>query len=222
MRIGSAEAPAILFLAPLFEEANRTRHFLIETMRALGRRGFCCYLPDLPGTLESLTPLETLTWQDWEQALGAVAAAIGRPFHVVSLRGGALLDGAIDALGRWRLSPPTGEALLRELVRIRVAADREAGESTTTAQREAEALSAPFEVAGYRLNPALLAGLKAETPREGDMTRTVRRATDPLPADRYIDATPLWRKSEPTHDPVLCQIVTDDIANWISTCNAAG
>ena len=53
MRIGAAEAPPILFVAPLFEEMNRTRALIVATMRRLAERGFGCWLPDLPGTGES-------------------------------------------------------------------------------------------------------------------------------------------------------------------------
>src|SRR5688572_10433849 len=53
MRIGAAEAPAILFVPPLFEEMNRTRALIVAAMRGLAAGGFGAWLPDLRGTGES-------------------------------------------------------------------------------------------------------------------------------------------------------------------------
>ena len=53
MRIGRADAPAILFVPPLFEEMNRTRALIAAVMRRLAKRGHGCWLLDLGGTGES-------------------------------------------------------------------------------------------------------------------------------------------------------------------------
>lgn len=209
---------AILFLAPLFEEANRTRFFLLETMRTLALRGFSCFLPDLPGTLESCTPLEAVTWLDWEDAVAAVSALISGPHAIASFRGGALLDSAVDAQGRWRLTPADGAALLRELIRIRLAADREEGVATSMAAIEEAALAAPFEIAGYRLSPDFLRMLKARSVDEGAV-RTVRLENDAQTADAKIAGQPLWRRSEPGHDPDFSQLIADDISEWMTSCD---
>lgn len=211
------DGPVVLFLAPFFEEANRTRHLLIETMRALGRQGYRCALPDMPGTLESLTPLASLDWPDWTGATAAAAAATGAT-HTVSLRGGALLDGAVDVETRWRLAPAEGSALLRDLVRIRMAADREDGATASAAEVEAQALSAPFEVAGYRIAPGFVHALKSATTINAAPLRVARLATDVQPADIKLPGQPLWRRSEPEHDPVLSESIATDIADWIKTC----
>jgi hypothetical protein len=211
------DGPAILFLAPFFEEANRTRHFLIETMRGLALRGFCCFLPDMPGTLESLTPLDSLGWDDWTGAARAAAEVAGAT-HVVSLRGGALLDGALDVRTRWRLAPADGTALLRDLVRIRLAADREDGSASSAADVEAKALAEPFDVAGYRIAPGFVAALKGATLADADAVRTARLATDAQAADVKLAGQPLWRRSEPEHDPQLCESVIADISDWIASC----
>ncbi|MBY8821279.1 hypothetical protein [Sphingomonas colocasiae] len=212
-----ANGPVILFLAPFFEEANRTRHLLIETMRALGRQGYRCVLPDMPGTLESLTPLDSLDWHDWTGAAAAAAAVTGAA-HAVSFRGGALLDGAVDVETRWRMAPAEGSALLRDLVRIRLAADREDGGAATAAEVEAQALSAPFEVAGYRIAPGFIRALKAATTTDSAPLRVARLSTDAQPADIKLPGQPLWRRSEPEHDPVLSESIAADIADWIKTC----
>src|SRR3546814_4854209 len=58
-RLSPAGAPrtTVLFVPPLFEEANRTRRTLVLAMRALAAQGFAALLPDLPGQNESLVPL---------------------------------------------------------------------------------------------------------------------------------------------------------------------
>lgn len=218
VRIGDG-GTAILILAPLFEEANRTRHFLIETMRHLAGRGYSCFLPDLPGTLESTVRLETVEWRDWEQALADIVKDIGAPLHIASVRGGALLDGGIMASSRWRLAPTDGVALLRDLIRTRMAADREAGRTATADQVETEALTMPFDVAGYRFNPRFLAEMKNRAPASAGAIRTVRLETDPHPAEALLSGQPLWRRSEPGHDPVLSQHIASDIEQWIATCD---
>ena len=220
VRIGEA-GPAILFLAPLFEEANRTRHFLIQTMRGLAAQGYACYLPDLPGTLESQTPLEQLDWDDWTGAIAAVAEAIDTPLRTVSLRAGCLLDHAARPKARWRLAPQDGTTLARELVRIRMAAAREDGQVVTAAELNAELGSQEFAVAGYRLSPALGAALKGAAIDSSEMVRTLRLEGDIQPADAKLAAQPLWRRSEPDDDPLFCQMLVDDISHWAATCAAS-
>ena len=220
MRIGS-QGPAILFLAPLFEEANRTRHFLIQIMRGLAAQGFACYLPDLPGTLESPTPLEDCGWDDWTGAIAAVAATIDAPILTASLRAGCLLDAAANPLARWRLAPQDGATLARELVRIRMAAAREDGQVFTAAELGAELGTRDFTVAGYRIAPALGAGIKGATIDASNGVRTIRLEGDIQSADARIAAQPLWRRSEPDHDPVFCQILVNDISHWAASCAAS-
>jgi len=220
VRIGDT-GPAILFLAPLFEEANRTRHFMIEMMRGLAVRGFSCYLPDLPGTLESGTESATLIRDDWKGSIAAVTAAIGRPLLTAALRGGCLLDGAASPVARWRLAPQDGATLARELVRIRMAAAREDGQVVTAAQLGAELGSQEFIVAGYSISAELGTEIKAAVIDSSDAVRTVRLEGDIQPADARIAAQPLWRRSEPDHDPVFCQMLVDDISDWAASCGAS-
>lgn len=211
--------PTLLVLAPFFEEANRTRHFLIETMRDVAARGYRCALPDLPGTLESLAPLQAVTWPDWlDAARGAAEAVEAR--HIVSLRGGALLDGAMKAESRYRLTPADGAALMRDLVRIRQAADREDGAGTTAAAIEAEALASGFEVAGYGLSADFTRDLKAATLAEAPRLRLARLETEAQPSDVKIAGQPLWRRAEPEHDSGFSKRLADDTADWIASCAA--
>ncbi len=209
MRIGSAEAPPILFVPPLLEEMNRTRAFLATMMRLLAERGFGCWLPDLPGTGESLRDLESCRWEDWRRSIADaaehVARAGGRAPVVASIRGGALLDGAIGAA--WRFAPVDGASLARDLVRASMLKPE---------QLEGEQV----DLAGYRLPKALFEALKEAKPVHGGLLRTVRLASDRAEADLKYDGPALWRRSEPGNSPELAESLAADLASWSKTCGA--
>jgi pimeloyl-ACP methyl ester carboxylesterase len=187
--VGDEAAPALLFLPALFEEMNRTRALLLQTMRALAAEGWRCVLPDLPGTGESETALEAVEWRHWRDAAIAAAAAVGAT-AVVSLRGGALLDDL--GLPAWRLAPVTGAALVRDLERTGLV-----GASG----------------GGYAPSRDLIEALRSAMPM-GDRVRTARLTSDPAPADVQFDASPLWRRSEPQGSPPLAAAIAADVAAW--------
>jgi pimeloyl-ACP methyl ester carboxylesterase len=194
MRIGSG--PALLFLPPLFEEMNRTRALLATAMRTLAAEGFECWLPDLPGTGESERALEAVSWQDWREAAGAALEAAGA-VAAVSLRGGALLDGAAPA--RWRFAPATGASLARDLAR--------AGLMTEGG-------------GGYAPSEALLAGLAEAEPATAGKVRTLRLSTDRGEADLKLEGPPLWRRAEPQNSSELAAAIASDILQWVRACGA--
>jgi hypothetical protein len=194
MRIGDPAAPALFFLPPLFEEMNRTRAFLAGAMRRVAAAGWCCRLPDLPGTGESGRPLEAVSWQDWLNGAGIAAEGI---LGVVSVRGGCLLDAGLARFA-WRLAPVEGASLVRDLERAGLVAEGGG--------------------AGYAPSPALLAPLRAAAP--AGEARIVRLASDRAEADRKIDGPPLWRRSEPQNSSELSDSVSSDIIEWIGRCAA--
>lgn len=209
LRFGPEMGPVAVVALPLFEEANRTRAFGVSLCRALADRGVGSALPDLPGTGESLAPLETMSLrrmsEGYEVATHHVRTSAVRVYGV-AFRSGALLDrlGRLD--GRWHLAPQNGPDLLRELARIKGAPLGDAG---------------PVEVAGNRIGTALLTGLGVSTPwsvADGGPVRTVRLTSDPRPADRHVPGSALWRRSEPGNHPELALILADDIAGWIARC----
>jgi hypothetical protein len=196
MRVGEGDAPALLFLPPLFEELNRTRALVAAAMRALAAEGFQCLLPDLPGTGESERALRDVTWADWRQAV-AVAAGAAPLSATVALRGGCLLDDAAPAPCRWRLAPVEGASLVRDLER----AGRASGGG----------------LAGYDPSEALLAAVRGAGPAEVGV-RTVRLASDPAPSDARLEGSPVWRRAEPDAAPELAARIAADIADWVRTC----
>ena len=69
LRFGPATGPVVIAVMPLFEEANRTRAFMVAMLRALADRGIAGILPDLPGTGESRTEAKDITLSDWVASL---------------------------------------------------------------------------------------------------------------------------------------------------------
>lgn len=195
MRIGDPAAPFILFLPPLFEEMNRTRAFLVSTMRRVAEAGYCCRLPDLPGTGESEQALDDVNWKDW---LDAARAAAEGASAVVSVRGGCLLDADLSS-HRWRLAPVEGASLVRDLERAGLVSEGGG--------------------AGYAPSDALLDALRAASP--AGEARTVRLASDRGEADLKIEGPPLWRRSEPQNSSELSGAIASDIVQWARQCAAS-
>jgi hypothetical protein len=113
LRFGPAEGPVVVAALPLFEEANRTRTFVVTILRTLAERGIASALPDLPGTGESLVPTAEAGVAAMRQAFAAVPGD-----YTLAIRSGALLD-AGERKGRWHLAPQSGADLARELARVR-------------------------------------------------------------------------------------------------------
>jgi hypothetical protein len=216
LRFGPADGPVVVAVLPLFEEANRTRAFTVTILRALAARGISGALPDLPGTGESLVPLEAATLADWRAAFATAVTSLGRPAHTLSIRGGALVESEAELAGRWQLTPVTGEELVRELFRARAIA--EPGVASDFDQLARSAKGPPVELAGNRISRTLLAELLVAEPRQGGTTRVVRLGKDRRIANRAFDDAPPWRRAEPDNDIVLAQKLADDIIEWLRTC----
>ena len=216
IRFGPATGPVVVAILPLFEEANRTRTFLTGVLRHLADRGIASALPDLPGQGESLILTEYAMLAGWRTALAsaASAAAGGAPVHILSCRGGALIDHDVKAASRWQLAPAKGEALVRELFRTSAAAGTPIEIDLGNYNDE----GGPVTIAGNRLSRPLLRDLNAADCVRDGVLRVVRLDTDPAVADRKVGGPPLWRQSEPTDDPVLAAVIADDVADWITRC----
>src|SRR3569833_1637577 len=121
LRIGPASGPVVVAALPLFEEANRTRAFIVTIIRQLASRGFAGALPDLPGTGESIIVTEQASLSHWIDGFTAATSALRanhESVHVIAFRGGALLDRDARADSRWHLSPLDGQTVTRDLGRI--------------------------------------------------------------------------------------------------------
>jgi hypothetical protein len=207
LRFGPDDGPIVVVALPLFEEANRTRTFAVTLCRALAGHGIGSAIPDLPGQGESVVPTEQVRLNDLRVAFAAAAGSLERPADSVAIRSGALLDGEAAVTSRWHFAPQEGASLARDLARVRQAAG-------FTAEPEGDVI----EVAGNLLSRGLLAELQTPLPKGEAPLRTIRLESDPQPADRQIDAAPLWRRTEPGNDPALAALLAKDIAQWITAC----
>lgn len=215
LRIGPVGgSPAVLFVPPLFEEANRTRRTIVLTMRALAAQGIASLLPDLPGQNDSLVPLVAVDLDRWRAALAAAVADHAGPTVIASVRGGALLDAVPGPIGWWRLAEVSGASLLRPMLRSRIASDRESGLDSSMDQLLAAGAAAPLELAGNRLSPAMLAQLQAAEPA---IVAPLRRVTLGS-GDTAIAGSPLWLRAEPGEDSAMASAMAADIANWVGQC----
>ena len=206
LRFGPDSGPIVIAALPLFEEANRTRQFLVTILRALAANGIASVLPDLPGTGESLLATQDAQLFQQRRAFSDLAQRLGTNTYGISIRSGALIDTHASLCGRWHLSPQSGRDLVRDLERTRATATRD-GPATDG------------EYAGNMLSASLLADLREAMPYDGQgATRIVRLDTDPRAADASYAGSPLWRRAEPGNDIELAQMLAGDISQWIASC----
>ncbi len=151
----------LLVVPALFEEANRMRRFTVEVMRRLDNAGVDSFLPDLPGCNESLEPLEFQTPESWHAGIAAAAKHF-RASHVLGIRGGALL--LPEGLPGWRYAPVKGANALRQLLRARILASREAGVTETQEGLTAEGMERGLELAGYRMGAEFIRQFQSLVP----------------------------------------------------------
>ena len=179
----------LLIVPALFDEANRMRRFTVEVMRRLDNAGVDSFLPDLPGCNESLQALEIQTPSAWSDAV-AGAAKHFRASHVLGIRGGALL--LPGTLPGWRYSPVNGASALRQMLRARIIASREAGVTETQEGMLVEASERGLELAGYRLGSQFTRNFQSMTP-------TISTSLSEIGQD-MLGGGGLWLRAEPGED----------------------
>ncbi|HTG38898.1 hypothetical protein [Sphingomonas sp.] len=219
MRFGPQQGEVVLAAMPPFEEANRLRAFFVTLLRALGDHGIGAALPDMPGQGESLLPTEKASLDDWRGAFAAAEEKLTRAggrVHIAAMRGGALFDGRANCQSRWHFAPVTGAALVRDMVRAKQAAAREASEPFDPKSIVGD--GPPVELAGNCISRSMLAELQGAAPFAGSGLRTLRLDTDTAPADRKLLARPLWRRAEPDNNPALARELAADLAQWVRQC----
>jgi len=197
LRFGPATGPVVVAALPLFEEANRTRAFIVTILRALAERGIAGALPDLPGQGESLLQTHAATLAGLRAGFTAACTRFDTAY-AFAVRSGALLDTRAEVAGRCHLVPTTGAELARELGRLRGLHDGN-------------------NYAGNLLSPTLLAELEQAVPAAA---RTIRFEGDARAADLKLRGAPLWRRAEPDNDPALATLLADDIGAWVRACEA--
>ncbi|KQR81295.1 hypothetical protein [Sphingomonas sp. Leaf343] len=210
LRFGPDDGPVVIASLPLFEEANRTRAFVVAVLRVLAVQGVGSILPHWPGTGESLIETQDARLMAMRAACEALVEQITRPAYALGVRSGTLIDASAPVDGRWHLSPVEGETLLRELARTRPGMDV----ATLLEANE------PVELAGNLLSPTMLSDLANARVYDGEHVprRVVRLDSDPRPADLKMAGAPLWRRAEPGSDRALAERLASDIAAWVRSC----
>jgi hypothetical protein len=174
----------LLVVPALFDEANRLRRLTVEVMRRLDGAGIDTFLPDLPGTNESLQPLEIQEPQDWCDAMTAAARLFGAT-HVLGMRGGCLFTPS--HLTTLHYAPVKAASVLRQMLRARTLSAREAGNEETREGLMTLALAQGIELAGYRLGAEFVRQFDPMTPS----TDVIAIAQD------TISGSGLWLRAEP-------------------------
>lgn len=204
----------VMLVPPLFDEMNRMRKMLLDVMRALHASEISSFLPDLPGTNESLIPLETITLSDWQNATAACAQQ-HQISHIASFRGGALTVAAMQSADHWIFTPVKGATILRTMMRTKLAADREAGLNTNMTELTTQAETGPLELAGNIIGSELFSQLNAAVIADLKQQRIVRLESDNKPCDVHIAGAALWLRAEPDDDLAMSSAIAQDIAAWI-------
>lgn len=176
----------LLIVPALFEESNRVRRFTAEVMRRLDLSSIDCFLPDFPGQNESLQPLEVQACDDWRDAMASAAAHFGAT-HVLGIRGGCLFTPA--RLPGWHYAPAKGATSLRQMIRARILASREAGREESTDALMEIAVSDGIELSGYRIGPELITDFRDLTAIQSDKTHII--------GQDMIGGSGLWLRAEP-------------------------
>ncbi|MGV3510569.1 MAG: hypothetical protein ACO1OX_01060 [Novosphingobium sp.] len=179
----------LLIVPPLFDEANRMRRMLVDTMRLLDDAGIDTFLPDLPGCNESLQRFEAQSLHGWRSAM-QLAAGHFRATHVLAVRGGALVFP--NMLPGWALEPAKGATILRQMIRARTIAAREVGVQEDSAALLERGRTEGLELAGWPCGASLIAGLETALPQvEGHH----------LVTQGQLGGGGLWLRAEPAAAP---------------------
>ena len=202
----SARAQRLLIIPALFEEASRMRRLSVEVMRRLDLAGIDSFLPDLPGCGESVQALEHQTLAGWRTAMAAAAAHF-RASHVLAVRGGALV--MPDTLPGWAYAPVKGANLLRQMLRARIMASREAGVSETQESLLERGAGQGLELAGYRLGAEFMAEFQLSIP---ETSHNISGISQDL-----IGGGGLWLRAEPDEDRHQADSLAAIIAVGIKT-----
>ncbi|HEY9093157.1 hypothetical protein [Parasphingorhabdus sp.] len=218
LRAGSGHLKKVLLIPPLFDEMNRMRRMLVDVMRHLDKGGLGSVMPDLPGMNESHFPQEQASLTLWKEALVNCRDTFNTRYSA-SFRGGCLIDDFADKIDgdnkKWRFAPVKGSALLRTMMRTRIASDKEAGLSTDIAQLTAEAESGQVNLAGNAISSSMFSELQSAEPDSAENVRTAQLENKAQGADIGLPGTALWLRAEPGDDARLSAAIANDLLSWM-------
>jgi len=176
----------LLIVPALFDEANKMRRLTLEVMRRLDASGIDSFLPDFPGCNESEQPLHAQATEDWLDAMSAAMAHFGAT-DILGIRAGCLFTP--KDLPTWHYAPVKGETILRQMLRARILASREAGIEEDRQQLVDLALAQGIELAGYQLSADFFEGFQRLVPAQSEDIHPVEQS--------MIGGSGLWLRAEP-------------------------
>ena len=218
---GSAHGPAIVYVHPFGEEMNKSRRMAALQARALAAAGWSVVQIDLQGCGDSEGDFGDASWERWTADVVDAAAWLrtrcSRTPWLWGLRAGCLLAVEVarrleDVAGMLFWQPVlSGRQHLQQFLRLRLAADllargeepgsnaRGDARESTDKLRERLLAGAPTEVAGYRLSPAVAAGLDAAL----------------LTPDASTPASPvIWIEVAGSQDPAITPASSAEAERW--------
>ena len=192
----------LLIISPLFDEANKFRHQLVQTMRKLDAQGVDSFLPDLPGCNESTASFAEQDLAHWRDAVMAAATHFAAT-HVLAIRSGCWLVPA--TLPGWLYAPAKPKQILRGMLRTRILSAREAGKTETTEELAELGRRDGITLAGWDLSAELVKQLETEAPDLPDGYRIIEQAD--------LGGSPPWLRAENDYDPAQADALAGAIVS---------
>jgi exosortase A-associated hydrolase 2 len=166
----------IVYIHPFAEEMNKSRRVAAQQSREFAKRGYAVLQIDLFGCGDSSGDFKEACWETWQVDVALAVRwlcnrveGIEDSVTLWGLRLGAML--ALDAARHCDPLPAgfllwqpvlSGEALLTQFLRLRLASEMLSAGSAKTGVKELRAQLAsgePIEIAGYTLSPRLTAAM---------------------------------------------------------------
>lgn len=169
---GEAVRGAVLYLHPFAEEMNKARRMAALQSCALVEAGYDVLQIDLQGCGDSSGDFADATWQAWcEDVLAGhrhLRARSSAPLILWGLRAGCLLAvqaaAELPETANFVLWQPvvSGKQHWQQFMRLKMAGELASGQAKAVGEQLRQQLAAgePVEIAGYRVAPALAAGLE--------------------------------------------------------------
>lgn len=241
---------AVLHVPAALEEMNKSRRMVALQARALANLGGVVAIVDPRGTGDSAGTHALASWEGWrEDVVSAwqwLRERVTRPSLLWGSRLGALL--AVDLEARGAVDPSmlllwqpvsSGRGFFNQFLRLAAVSQMgEAGERKSPSTRERLDAGEPVEVAGYVIDPALVAGADASelaplSPRVPVMWRetTIATPADLAPVSSKVVArwrsegvdvdaaavcgSSFWASQEIAEAPQLIESTTRGVAQFV-------